>query len=355
MSRFLFVVAASLFVIACDAVTPAAVEPAPVGPARAEYVLHVSIDGLRPDAITAQTPEALPAFARLRREGAFTDNARTDVDFRVTLPNHTSQLTGRPARGDDGHGWTLNSGPSGGVTLHSNRGEYVASVFDVAHDHGLRTGAYVSKSKFSLFDVSYNAEHGAPDTTGDDDGADKIDAFVYERDTNDLVERLADDLRAEPSAYTFVHLLDPDWVGHSAGWDLALGSDYQGAVRRADGMLGRLLDVIEADPRLAGRTALIVTSDHGGHGTNHAADVPEDFIVPFYVWGPGVTPGDLYDWNEGTRIEPGRGQISADGSRQPVRNGDAANLALAILGLPPVPGSTAGAADPLRLDPTVAP
>ena len=313
------------------------------------YVVHVSVDGLRPDAVARQSADALPAFARLRTEAAFTANARTDPDYRNTLPNHTAQLTGRPVVGARGHGWTINVDPAPGATLHSNRGAYVASAFDVVHDAGLSTAAYVSKSKFSLFDDSYDAGDGAPDTTGADDGRDKIDTFVYERDTDQLVERVVADLGGSPAAYTFVHLRDPDATGHWRRWSVREGSRYLRAVRRADDRIGRILDAIEGDSRLRGRTAVIVTADHGGSGRHHAAERPLHYTVPFYVWGPGVAPASLYALNPGTRADPGAANPGLDAARQPVRNGDAANLALRLLDLGPVPGSTWGAGARLRV------
>lgn len=350
MNRFL----PALLVLAAFAGCDAAVEPLPVCPPSlqpraggglAEYVVHISVDGLRPDAVSAQLG-ALPAFARLRAEGTWTDNARTDADRRYTLPNHTDEMTGRRVYGPDGHSWTDNTDPDPGVTLHSRHGSYVASVFDVAHDAGLETAAYVSKSKFSLYDVSYDADHGAPDITGVDDGPDKIDRYVYLADTEALTSRIVADLAAAPAAYTFVHLRDPDTAGHASGWDLTPGSPYLLAVAHADALVGLILAAIESDPRLAGRTAVVLTADHGGHGTSHGDELADNYTIPFYVWGPGVRPGDLYALNP-LRADPGMANVGWDAAHQPVRNGDAANLSLSLLGLGPVPGSTITPGAPL--------
>lgn len=196
------------------------------GPIR--YVIHVSVDGLRPDAVTRQLG-ALPTFARLRAQGAFTDNARTDADFSNTLPNHTAQLTGRGVTGPAGHGWGTNTYPDSAVTLHSNRGAYVPSVFDVAHDRGSRTGLYASKPKFALYDRSYSGAHGAPDTTGADDGRDKIDTFVFDPNTDELIDRFVADMQEEPFDYAFVHLRDPDASGHR--WAGGFGGGIRTCVR----------------------------------------------------------------------------------------------------------------------------
>ena len=331
---------------------PESLEARPGGPGSLDsvrYVIHVSVDGLRPDAISRQAPEALPAFARLRREGASTYNARTDADVRKTLPNHTAQLTGRGVFGDDGHQWTVNVDPAPGVTLHSNKGSYIASVFDVAHDAGLRTGAWVSKSKFSLYDVSYDGSHGAEDENGEDNGRDKIDRYVYEPDTAILTTRMLSDLEGQPFEYAFIHIRDPDASGHVNTWSVRNGSRYLRAVRRADAQIGKILDFIETDPRYVGRTALIVTADHGGDGRIHYDEDPLNYTIPFYVWGPGVPAANLYALNEGIRADPGIENVGYDADPQPIRNGEAANLALQLLGLEPVPGSTINRSKPLRL------
>ncbi|MEI6607468.1 MAG: hypothetical protein WCP35_19330, partial [Verrucomicrobiota bacterium] len=49
---------------------------------------------------------------------------------------------------------------------------------------------------------------------------------------------------------------------------------------------------------------------------------------------------DLYAINPTTRSAPAAAANPPYSGPQPVRNGDAANLALSLLGLGPVPGST---------------
>jgi hypothetical protein len=315
-------------------------------------VIHISMDGLRPDVIPALGPTNLPNFYRLRTEGAFTDNARSDYDYTDTLPNHTSQLTGRAVLGAEGHNWAENVDPAPEQTLATNRGFYVAGVYDVAHDNGLRTGLYASKSKFSLFDTSWNEVNGAPDLTGPDDGRDKIDVYLYDSDSTVLQGGMIASMTEQPFHYVFLHLRDPDATGHGSGWIITPASSaYCATVEAMDTCLGRIFDLIDTNSQLRGRTAIILTADHGGEGTDHGdPTIPADYTVPFYVWGPGVMAGaDLYLLNPGNRLDPGTNRPTYSEPVQPIRNGDAANVALKLLHLDPVPGSTIGAAQDLAL------
>jgi hypothetical protein len=316
-----------------------------------DHVIHVSVDGLRPDAITALGPANLPNFYRMRTEGAFTDNARSDYDVTVTLPVHTTQLTGRGVLGATGHGWTFNFDPDVGETLASNRGFYIAGVFDVAHDNGLRTGLYAGKSKFSLFAASWDAINGAVDVTGEDNGRNKIDRYMNSEDSADLVNSLVANMTARAYHYVFIHLADPDAVGHASGWDPTPGSPYSNAIKDMDSRLGVIFSLVNTNAQLAGRTAIVLTADHGGYLYDHSDNtLPQDYTVPFYVWGPGVIAGGpLYTMNSANRLDPGTGRPTYFEPIQPIRNGEAANVSLKLLGLPPVPGSTIGTAQDLAL------
>src|SRR5205823_5965046 len=103
-----------------------------------------------------------------------------------------------------GHNWIINTDPKD-KTIHSSRHDYVKSTFDVAHDHGLRTAMFPSKSKFVLYDQSYDANNGAPDTIGADNGRDKIDLYYKDGNSGKLTERLIAEMKFEPFQYTFVH------------------------------------------------------------------------------------------------------------------------------------------------------
>jgi predicted AlkP superfamily pyrophosphatase or phosphodiesterase len=319
-----------------------------------DHVIQISVDGMGSSYLQALLDQGeLPTFKRLQEEGAYTHNARTDYDFTITLPNHTCMVTGRPVRDKaaspnaiSGHQWTINSDP-GERTLHSNKHTYIASVWDVAHDNGLRTGAFVSKSKFSLYDQSYNERNGAPDTTGEDNGRDKIDVYVKES-SEKMTDRFIEEMTANPFNYVFVHFADTDSAGHSKKWG---SPEYNAALKKIDGLLGKILAMIDGDERLRGKTTIIISADHGGIDYNHGFNTnPINYTIPFYTWGAGVKhTDDLYSLNTDSRVNPGVGRPDyIERDQQPIRNGDGGNLALSLLGLGPIPDSTINAAQDLK-------
>jgi predicted AlkP superfamily pyrophosphatase or phosphodiesterase len=230
------------------------------------YVVVASIDGLRPDAIAAFGASTLE---RLMREGSYTLSATTIFPSK-TLPSHTSMLTGQPP---ERHHVLWNN-----VVTRDAESIGIPNIFGVARARGYSTAAFFSKPKFQPLQVEGTLDYSqAPGGWWG--------GWSSERTISDVARYLEG---ARPNVL-FVHFIDPDAAGHRAGW---MTPEYGRAVRAADVAVGRLI-VLAEQTYGAGNFSLIVTADHGGHGTNHGSDDPRDVTIPWIAWGRGVRQGAL--------------------------------------------------------------
>jgi hypothetical protein len=242
------------------------------------------------------------------------------------------------------HGYESDSSSSN-TTIHA-RGNpdvpYKASVFDVTHDRGLRTAYIAGKTSMTICSVSYDGKNGAPDLVPPDDGRNKIDFVLYTGESPFVVDAfLPSFTNGNAFHYAFLHFSDLDHSGHVDGWGT---SPWFDALQEVDAQLQRIFAAIETstDQGKAARTAIILTADHGGFEYGHTRIPPLDYhyTIPLMVWGPAFQPGaDLYSLFA-NRADPGTNWVDYNAIWQPLRNGDTGNLALALLGLPPIPGST---------------
>lgn len=287
-------------------------------------VLAISIDGMNPDALRILGTRRTPHLHDLMASGASTLNARTEHELTLTLPNHTGMVTGRRIEATTGgHGVTWNDDRRRPGTVQAAAGERVESVFTAVNAAGGSTALFASKTKFSLWKRSWPAS---------------IDMTRIRLDNTVLARSVRRDLLDEDRAFRFVHLSLPDAVGHERGF---MSRAYLRAVEQVDVLVGQMVDTVTSDRELAASTAIILTSDHGGRGETHSDPTRLDnYRVAFMVAGPGVAVGaDLYELNPDDYKNPGNRRTTYDQARQPVRNGDLANLALDLLDLAAVPGS----------------
>jgi predicted AlkP superfamily pyrophosphatase or phosphodiesterase len=318
----------------------------PTAPAKAiaQHVVVLSVDGLAPRFLEMLLDgNKAPNFAALQKQAAWTHHARADKTHTITLPNHTCMVTGLPVSASTkygphfAHNYVENIDPMPGDTLHRYRlpaGSYTGSMFDVAHDNGSSTAMFASKTKFVLYEQTYNGAGGL-DKVGADNGTKKIDTVVVDQDPAMMVAAFVKQMQTKPPALSFVHLNQPDGAGHGIGWGTPA---YMTAVQMMDALLGQIVGVLQS-PSLAGKSALIVTADHGGVNNHHADQTDQrNFEIPFYLLAPGVAPGDAYGAFS-NRFEPGNENPSYEAEKQPLRNGDAGNLALFMLGFSPIPES----------------
>lgn len=211
-----------------------------------DRALLVSIDGVAPRFVT---PAVMPNLVALARVGASCFTAQT-VRPSVTLPAHLSMLAGvDPAtHGVRSNTPTQPAGPQSTVLALARRG-------------GRSTAAVHTWQPL--------------DAIFEKDATDRrvVIGDGYDPDDDDRVVAEAAALLRDGVDLAFVYLGGPDLVGHARGWG---SEEYLAALRSADARLGRVL-------RAAGSERhVVVTTDHGGTGRDHAAGEATDletFIV----------------------------------------------------------------------------
>ncbi len=172
--------------------------------------------------------------------------------------------------GPEHHGITWNRRLGGDAVVA------VPTIFELARRAGLRTAAFYSKAKLRHLDRPGSYDHrGAP--------ASNADNWMATRTIPEAIQYL----RHERPNLLFVHIGEPDYAGHIAGW---MSFFYRVAARRADAGVARILEAAE-ETYGAGNFTLLVTSDHGGHERGHGGEDPRDTVIPWIVYGRAVQPG----------------------------------------------------------------
>ncbi|NKB65951.1 MAG: sulfatase-like hydrolase/transferase [Candidatus Latescibacteria bacterium] len=222
-----------------------------------QQVLLFVIDGLRPDGLQqADTPCIDGLIAR----GASTLAARTVMPS-ATLPCHTSMFRGvTPQR----HGIITNTWVP--------QVRPVPSLVDVLHQAGKRTAFFYNWEQ--LRDL---ADPGSLDRS-------YYINNCYESDGDmELAQLTASTLRQWTPDFAFVYLGFTDVAGHDHGW---MSSQYLSAIGQADRAIGVVLATVDW-----ASTAVIVTSDHGGHERTHGTEMDEDMTIPWVISGAGIAAG----------------------------------------------------------------
>ena len=241
---------------------PAVASAAP----HAKYVFIISFDQGNPELIEKAE---MPTFHRMVAEGAHTWNAYTVVPS-VTLPSHTSMLTGV---GPQAHQILWNS------YLPTNGLVKVPTIFSLAKQRGLITAMFVGKEKFK-----HLALPGS------------LDAFVWpqpEDDAKSVAKAFAAQVAHLKPNLCFIHFRDPDTAGHAFGAD---SPQKIQALKDCDEALKIIMDAIAA-AGWANQSVVILTADHGSHnaknkegkmvGTHGSAET-SDVLIPWIAWGKGV-------------------------------------------------------------------
>lgn len=225
----------------------------------AHRVLILSIDGLRPDAISLAP---MPTLMKLMESSAYSLTAQT-IRLSATLPAHASMLTGTcPNK----HGVDWNDYlPENGFAIGTD-------IFDIAHSADLQTAMFVGKEKLQQVTEPSSLD---------------IFQFINDRDlivTENLIQNFPADFRL-----LFIHFATTDDMGHVYGW---LSNEQLSVLFRADQAIEKILAELDARG-IRDETLIIITADHGGLGNSHTSGYPEDMTIPWIANGAGIQPKQL--------------------------------------------------------------
>ncbi|HEX8464812.1 MAG TPA: alkaline phosphatase family protein [Abditibacterium sp.] len=224
---------------------------------RAQHVFIVSFDGGKPE-VMKRSP--MPLTLSMAASGATTWGAQT-VFPSVTLPSHTSMLTGVSIAK---HGVIWND-------WFPNRGLVkVPTIFSLAHQMGYTTALFAGKPKFRHLNVP-----GSLDQFQIPDYKAKVVAAAAAKY---IVEQ-------KPNL-CFIHFADSDGAGHEFGWDTP---QQVAAFKDEDDALQTLRNAVKA-AGIEKDSVFLLSADHGGHDKTHGSNSPDDMTIPWIAWGALVKP-----------------------------------------------------------------
>jgi predicted AlkP superfamily pyrophosphatase or phosphodiesterase len=236
--------------------------------ARVDHLVIIGVDGLGPEGIRrAETP----AIDALMARGAWSMRARAVMPT-SSSPNWASMIMGA---GPEQHGVTSNAweldafdiaptvaGPDGRFptifsVLRAQRPEAeIAVIYD--------WGGFGRLLDLGVTDLALDAD-------GPEAATEAAETAIVDRRPTLL----------------FVHLDDVDHALHDHGF---LSDPYLDAVAEADRFIGRIVAALDR-AGLTDRTAVLVTSDHGGRGTSHGGETMGELLIPWILAGPGIPTG----------------------------------------------------------------
>lgn len=232
-----------------------------------KHVILIGVDGLGAYAI----PDAdMPHLKQMMNNGSYTLKARTVLPSSSAV-NWASMLMGS---GPTMHGYTEwgSKTPEIPSAKISPYGKY-PSVFSLLRD---QKPSYKSAAIFSWSGIGPLLEEEAIDLFIDGDGKDDW-----------CVEQAAMIIREEKPNFLFLHLNEPDGVGHNIGHNTP---EYYQELKNVDKRIGSIIKAVK-ESDLEGNTVILLSSDHGGIGKGHGGKSLEEILIPWVAMGKGIKTG----------------------------------------------------------------
>ena len=230
-----------------------------------DKVILISVDGLRPDAIS--NTEFIDT---LKEMGSYTLNAQTIYPSK-TMPAHMSMFHSVTP---NIHGMNTNNvyAPSGklgnGITETLTSQGYTAAMF-----FDWENMQYLTKVENNV-ERNYVQWYKASGER------------YHERSTVELTNALIEHIENDPTDFTYLYFGMTDQMGHDHNW---LSNEYYIAI---DHIFSNIMRILEA---VSDEYTVIITTDHGGGGglgaNEHGSSAAVDMTTPIFIIGDGFEAG----------------------------------------------------------------
>ncbi len=271
---------------------------------KVKYVVLISVDGMRPEFYKDSSWPA-PNMQQIKKEGLYADHVKP-VFPSVTLPNHTSMITGAlPAR----HGIYYNApfepeGPTGRWYWETSLIR-VPTLWDACRKAGLRTAAVdwpvnvggpIDYNFPCIWDIDSTKDNikvlkkfttppGLWDeleknATGKMLSAD-IDGTTFRSDEN-KARIAAYIIRTYKPSFIAIHFASTDEMQHEYGRE---GVEVRKAVATVDRAIGNVLEAIK-EAGIKDSTAILIIGDHG-FADIHSTLYPNAWLKKSNLLGSG--------------------------------------------------------------------
>lgn len=235
---------------------------------KVKHVVLIGCDGFGAYAL----PEAdMPNLKKMMKEGAWSLKARSVLPSSSAV-NWASMVMGA---GPTLHGYTeWNSAVPEIPSAYTNQFGLFPTVFSLLKEQ--RPSA-ISALIYNWGGIGPLVEKEA--TT--------VRVHVDKAKTDFYADTAAAIIKEQKPVLTFVHLDEPDHVGHSIGHRTPA---YYNEMKNVDARIGKIVQAVN-DAGIADQTVIIVTADHGGKDKGHGGKSLDEVQIPWVIYGKGIKQG----------------------------------------------------------------
>ena len=232
-----------------------------------KYVFLITIDGLRPDAISKINT---PNLAKLLQKSSYSLNAST-VFPSLTMPSHTSLVTGLDVKN---HKHTLNDYKKINKLLNQKKYLPIDTIFTYGKLNNLKTTFICGKDKLRFL-INPSPEYN-------------ISCYDIYNDRDNTIQNITttftSTFKTKKNKINFIHYPEPDLSGHINGW---MSYKYIESLKKVDIEIQKLIVLLENEMS-DNNYLLIITADHGGTENTHGSKSKEHMTIPWIANGSSV-------------------------------------------------------------------